>query len=89
VAARNEYSQGLYVDPSPPGDAASQQNKTVQGYVVVTYSHPSDGNTAFGTPATTTVTLNGDGKSNIDDSTREIRPCTRLASEFQLNWSPA
>jgi len=51
--------QGLYIDPSPAGDVASGQSKTVRGYVVVTYGHPSGGSTSFGTPSTTTVTLNG------------------------------
>ena len=59
--ARLEMStpQGLYIDPSPAGDVASGQSKTVRGYVVVTYGHPSGGSTSFGTPSTTTVTLNG------------------------------
>jgi len=59
--ARLEMStpQGLYIDPSPVGDVASGHGKTVRGYVVVTYSHPSGGSTSFGTPSSTTVTLNG------------------------------
>ena len=59
--ARLEMSTGvgLYIDPVPAGSPGSAAGKTVQGYVVVTYGHPSGGNTSFGTPPSTTVTLNG------------------------------